>query len=316
MLLQLLILSYLGTSSGFNLPKAFTSTGTIRINTPSLRITIASQTVSRHIASLYMTNSPTAPLEDGPKPTPPLSKVKQALRALVFAIVSKSLMLSRRMGAVKANLLSRLVRKSSPSAKSPKGFLPSRGPRPSPLVNLIAALRQGITKPTFWIRAFAIIIGLTSLRTYLQYLSTLTLEVPYSAFLKLVEVAPERVGPLRVIGNTYRFTVDGQRALTRPVAMDSGLMAMLRQANIVFWTPGADVNYLGLLWTVAYMAFLYNMVTKMSQGPSDSGIGRTKGDLALAKDLSFDEVAGQDKAKLEVKEICDMLKAPERYVSL
>ena len=55
----------------------------------------------------------------------------------------------------------------------------------------------------------------------------------------------------------------------------------------------------------------------MMQGPQDEGAGRRKDkELDFYGKLSFNDVAGQEKAKTEVREICEMLKSPERYLSL
>jgi cell division protease FtsH len=150
----------------------------------------------------------------------------------------------------------------------------------------------------------------------MRHTQSLTLEVPYSSFLRLLQSAPERIGSLRVTPSAFAFLLDGKRALTRPVALDASLLALFLKSGIDFYSPAAAVNYVGILWTLAYMAFMFNIANRMSQGPQDGGIGRSKSDMGLDSSISFADVAGQDKAKYEVKEICDMLKAPDKFLQL
>lgn len=160
-----------------------------------------------------------------------------------------------------------------------------------------------------------VMIGIVSFKNYLRYIKSLTLVVPYSEFLKCVEMFPERIANLRVIGTSYLFQVDGKDAMTRPVNIEATLLATLLKSGIDFWAPAAPINLVGIISSIAYLAFLLNLTNKMTQGPSDGGIGKAKNELSL-NSISFADVAGQDKAKTEVKEICDMLKSPEKFLEI
>ena len=145
-----------------------------------------------------------------------------------------------------------------------------------------------------------------------------TLEVSFASFLKLLSIAPTRIGNLRVTSNSFMYLVDGKRAITRIVHLEPNILDKLMAAGIDFAAPPSPTNYLGLIWTFAYAAFLWNMSSRMMQGPQDEGAGKRKdqGDLGKYGKLSFEDVAGQEKAKLEVKEVCDILKAPEKYTAV
>lgn len=52
-------------------------------------------------------------------------------------------------------------------------------------------------------------------------------------------------------------------------------------------------------------------------GPPDEAVGQRKdGRLQEYGDLSFNDIAGQERAKQEVSEICEMLRDPKKYSSV
>ena len=55
-------------------------------------------------------------------------------------------------------------------------------------------------------------------------------------------------------------------------------------------------------------------MSRSMMGPTDEGVGKRKdGRMQDYGNLSYDDIAGQEKAKQEVSEICLMLKSPEKY---
>jgi len=173
-------------------------------------------------------------------------------------------------------------------------------------------------------KVFIVPIVLTGLLVAFNYAMNMispkasTLEVSFASFLRLLSIAPSRIGNLRVTSNSFMYLVDGKRAITRIVHLEPNVLDKLMAAGIDFAAPPSPTNYLGLIWTFAYAAFLWNISSRMMQGPQDEGAGKRKdqGDLGKYGKLSFEDVAGQEKAKLEVKEVCDILKAPEKYTAV
>lgn len=242
---------------------------------------------------------------------PPLkNRILGAIATAYLLLVSKAINLRKRVSGL-------LPGERKARVTSSKSFLSSqRGKRPPPFAAFFSSLVSILGQPSFWYRAIALVMATLYLRGYMRYVQSLTLEVPYSSFLRVVQTAPERLSTLRITPSSYTFLLDGKNALTRPVDVDSSLLALFLKSGLDFYAPAASVNYIGLIWTVAYMGFLLHITNRMSQGPSDGGIGRGKGELSLDSSISFADVAGQDRAKYEVKEICDMLKAPERFLQL
>ena len=170
----------------------------------------------------------------------------------------------------------------------------------------------------FWIQMSVAGISFAITR-YLAFTKSLTTEISYTNFLQLIAAAPERVAGLRVTPSAFMFSLDGKSALTRMVTLEPVVMRKLLSSGIDFAALPAPTNVLGLIWTFAYAAFIWNISTKMMQGPQDEGAGKRKdkaGDLDAYGKLSFEDVAGQERAKLEVKEVCEMLQAPEKYLTV
>lgn len=112
------------------------------------------------------------------------------------------------------------------------------------------------------------------------------------------------------------FTFDGALAVTRLVPLEPALITKLLDSGIDFYSPRPAVNILSIMWSVLYAGFLLKMYTSMMQGPPDAGAGKRKDKSFVDMNLSFNDIAGQEKAKLEVSEICDMLKDPSRFTSV
>ena len=152
--------------------------------------------------------------------------------------------------------------------------------------------------------------------------NTKSLNVTYSDLKNLIETGKiDYVG----IGNHLikAKTKDGTVIIAKKVTEDTTLVPLLDKKHIPY---GAiqDTSWLDDLifeWIIpififfAIWMFLANRMQK-SMGSSILG-GNSKGLIASEKpDIKFDDVAGNDEAKEEVKEIVDFLKEPERYIEL
>ena len=87
--------------------------------------------------------------------------------------------------------------------------------------------------------------------------------------------------------------------------------------RVNFAAAPAPVNVFGFVWTCCYAFFLWNISTRMMQGPQDEGAGKRRDEaLASVKNLSFSDIAGQERAKVEVQEVCTMLRFPQAYAQV
>ena len=172
-----------------------------------------------------------------------------------------------------------------------------------------------------WIRLLVPSASFLLTRRYIAFSKSLTMEVSYAAFMKLLHTSPERIVALTVTPTAFLFRLDGTKtALTRAVSLDPVVLNKLLASGIDFAAPPTPANILGLLVTFGYMALLWTISSRMMRGPQDDGAGKRRDRGAAGggagdalNNLSFADVAGQERAKVEVMEVCDMLHDPSRY---
>lgn len=157
------------------------------------------------------------------------------------------------------------------------------------------------------------IVGLIMSQRYLHAAKSATTELPFSKFVELLRDSPDKIRTLKVSPTTFRYVLDGAGpALTRIVPVDSTLLDKLVQSGVEFSALSSPKNVIGLMVTAGYLYLMWKATSRvMSGGQDQDGItakGRDKLRLQAYGDLSFDDVAGQDAAKREVQEVCEMLK--------
>jgi hypothetical protein len=164
------------------------------------------------------------------------------------------------------------------------------------------------------------------------------IELAYSNFLDLVEqsgstkkdavkVDNVRIGPDQII---YRLTKESTSvdekarqmiAYTRKVSASPDLIQHLRSNEISFGAaPQARTNTIALVARTAILGFYMLILIRMYKTFSgNSGTGDIPGKLAGPSSgplASFTDIQGIDEAKLEVMELVDALRYPDKYAIL
>lgn len=155
------------------------------------------------------------------------------------------------------------------------------------------------------------VVALVMSQRYLHAAKSSTTELPYSKFIEILRDSPDKIRTLKVSPTTFRYVLDGAGpALTRIVPVDGTLLDKLVKSGVEFSALSTPKNIIGLMVTAGYLYFIWKASSRMLQGGQDSGAGKGRDKLRLQAygDLSFDDVAGQDAAKREVQEVCEMLK--------
>ena len=169
----------------------------------------------------------------------------------------------------------------------------------------------------FWLRASLLLFSTVSLLKYMSFTRSLTTEVSYADFLKLVKTSPDKIDTLRVTQSSFTFLYEGKQMFSRIVNVSPDVLDRLLHSGVNFAAAPAPVNVFGLVWSCCYAFFLWNISTRMMQGPQDEGAGKRRDNaLADVKSLSFNDIAGQERAKLEVQEVCQMLRFPQAYAQV
>ena len=162
----------------------------------------------------------------------------------------------------------------------------------------------------------------TSSNSMSSSFNTKSLNVTYSDLKNLI-----KAGKVEYVGIGSHIikakTKDGTMLIAKKVSEDTTLVPMLDKNHIPY---GAiqDTSWLDDLifgWIIPIFIFfaIWMFLANRMQKSMGSGIlgGNSKGLISSEKpNVKFDDVAGNDEAKEEVKEIVDFLKEPERYIEL
>lgn len=147
-------------------------------------------------------------------------------------------------------------------------------------------------------------------------------KISYSDFKKKIEsgeITKVQIGQTQIKGSG-NFNTNYTANLVR----DSNLTTLLDEKNVNY-TSYSENNFLSNLlftWIIPIFIFfaIWGFITSRMQkkmGGGILGIGNSKKLVNSEKPkVKFDDVAGVEEAKEEVKEIVDFLKYPERYVKL
>ena len=170
----------------------------------------------------------------------------------------------------------------------------------------------------YWIAAFFILMVFQ----YLFTTATQVAQIPYSQFETYLEqgrIAEVAVSD-RYIQGTFKEPVDGRpRFITTRVEPD--LARQLQEHGIVV-TGQIESTFLRdlLSWVLPVVLFvgIWMFILKRMGGGIGGGlmqIGKSKAKVYVQSDtgVTFDDVAGVDEAKDELKEIIDFLKDPQGY---
>jgi cell division protease FtsH len=152
--------------------------------------------------------------------------------------------------------------------------------------------------------------------------NTKKIDIAYSDLKKLItEGKIEYVGIGKHIIKAK--TKDGTYLVTQKVQGDTTLIPLLDKHNVPY-SSIQDTSWLNELlfgWVIpvfiffAIWMFLANRMQK-SLGGGILGKGNSNLISSEKPNVKFDDVAGNDEAKEEVKEIVDFLKEPQRYLDL
>jgi cell division protease FtsH len=155
-----------------------------------------------------------------------------------------------------------------------------------------------------------------------------TERIPYSDFKKLIQ--EDKLEEVILDSMTLKGILkaeEGQKvkkSVTTVKVDDPDLIKELVAHNVKFSATspanGGWRQNLFLLWFIPMIIFLI-MMTRLRRGATGAGlmsIGKSRANLYIDKDtgVTFDDVAGVDEAKEELKEVIDYLQNPQKYQRL
>lgn len=167
-----------------------------------------------------------------------------------------------------------------------------------------------------------VFIGITLLQQWLGKGPVET--VPYSEFQQLLKdgrIAEIKIRESNILAKLNKALPDGRQEIYT-VRVEPELANDLAQYDVKFFGVRESKLIGSLLsWiipTVIFFAIWIFFIRKMAERQGGTGfmsIGKSKAKIYVEKDIkvTFDEVAGVDEAKAELKEIVAFLKSPEEY---
>ncbi len=171
----------------------------------------------------------------------------------------------------------------------------------------------------YWVLAFILLLLFQS---WWQGASV-TERIPYSRFLELLEqdrIATVQVQPERIVGR-YREPIDGRTHFVTNIVPED-LARRLESSSAEFDGTVKNTFLTTLLsWVVPMLVFfglwmfLFRKIAEKQGFGGMMTVGKSKARVYVEKDtgVTFDDVAGIDEAKEELKEIVAFLKEPEKY---
>jgi cell division protease FtsH len=167
----------------------------------------------------------------------------------------------------------------------------------------------------------AVIISLILFQTLFNT-STQKTEVNYSQFLSQVENG--QVQQVTIKGGTISGTyIDGGQFITRGPTESSNYMDTLQEQGVdITFKEASDnswfISLLISLLPVVLIIGLWIFMMRRMQGSDALNFGKSKAKLVNKEfsDVTFDDFAGVEEIKEEVKEIVNYLREPERFIEL
>ena len=220
------------------------------------------------------------------------------LRLLIFAASSSAAVLARALRPFARALgpVARLLRSSSP-----RGELSRRALRVALALTIVLLVGSAVGSS----------LGSPAART-----GSAPVEVAYSAFLKMIGSGAPGLSDLTVSLKRIDFSYAGRAHFSRPVYATPQLLDALVKSAVDFSAPaprrvdGLAAFALPLLWLGGVGIFLSRQARQMTANVGTRASARNLGDK-----LSFDDVQGIARAKVEVAEVVAMLRDPRRYAS-
>ncbi|MFZ3090922.1 MAG: ATP-dependent zinc metalloprotease FtsH [Nitrospirota bacterium] len=178
--------------------------------------------------------------------------------------------------------------------------------------------------PLIWIAAAILFIILFFFFSSSNLSPTSAEQVSYSEFKKMIE--EKKFEEVFIEQNYVRGILkekDKKKEIRVVKVEDPDLIKLLEKNNIKFSGKETDtwLRDFILAWVIPIVIFILiwrYLFGRLGTGAGITAVGRSKASLYIEKDtgVTFNDVAGVDEAKEELKEVIDFLQHPDKYLRL
>ncbi len=178
--------------------------------------------------------------------------------------------------------------------------------------------------PLIWIAAAILFIILFFFFSSSNLSPTSAEQVSYSEFKKMID--EKKFEEVFIEQNHVRGILkekDKKKEIKAVKVEDPELIKLLEKNNIKFSGKETDtwLRDFILAWVIPIVIFILIwrfLFGRLGAGPGVMAVGKSKASLYVEKDtgVTFNDVAGVDEAKEELKEVIDFLQHPDKYLRL
>ncbi|MFZ3064016.1 MAG: ATP-dependent zinc metalloprotease FtsH [Nitrospirota bacterium] len=176
--------------------------------------------------------------------------------------------------------------------------------------------------PFVWI-AFSLLLALLIINFYI-FSAAPSERISYSEFKKMVE--EKKFEEVIIEPNLVKGVIKEKDKIKEIKAVkvdDPELIKLLEKNNIKFSGKDSDtwLRDLLLAWVIPIIILILVwrfLFGRLGAGPGVMAVGKSRATMYIEKDtgVTFNDVAGVDEAKEELKEVIDFLQHPEKYLRL
>jgi len=182
-------------------------------------------------------------------------------------------------------------------------------------------------KPSRWLWVFAASLGLIALlRALAYYTSQWHRQLTYGEFYQLLEANPvtKKITEARLVdGRIHGRFADGASFYVHIPDSDEELLRLLRNNVPTFDIQPPQAGFMAILMALSPWIILFGVMWFIMRSAQGGGrllaFGKSRARLVAPEPqnrVTFDDVAGVDEAKEELREIIEFLKDPKRFQRL
>ena len=188
----------------------------------------------------------------------------------------------------------------------------------------MSTLRPPPPQRARWVMILLVGVGTLTLLQMLSYYASWHRQISYSEFYRLLEQTPEEITEAQLIDDRVRGRLKSGAGFSVFIPpRDEELLKLLRQRVANFDVQPPQAGFIGILMALSpwiiFLGIMWMVMRSAQGGGRLLTFGKSRARLITPETqtrVTFDDVAGIDEAKEELREIIEFLKDPKRFQRL